>query len=192
MTPLMITAEWAEAIGTWAAALATFAAVSIALFEVVRTRRPRVKVRCARGVAGWPGETESAAIVTVTNDGFRPVKVTSIALLTDDAYQLFVPRPHPLSDPVPALLQEGESINWFFNEDRHIAAPIKAGGHKRVVACQASDSAGRIYYGRGFDRTRAPLRWIVYRAARQGRKRHRSPKRWQRFVPRQLRRSPAD
>lgn len=168
---LAISAEWAAAVGSMAAALATTAAVIVALFEILRTRRPRITVRCSPAVVGRPEGAEHVINVSVTNAGYRPTKITMISLVTERGWSVITPRPHELSGTLPALLSEGDSVEWVFNEERHLQVPRARGDYQRLIASMASDSAGRSYYGPGPEPVRGPLWWHVRAAHRRGRRR---------------------
>lgn len=118
------------ALGQWAAATATVAAVWVAL----RQNRPKVTVTADT----WERKGEHPGTIfsiTVTNTGILPVKILGLGLMG----------PRKTIPFTFSIVGNDLLPNDYFSEDRYVE-DIQAWGAVRFDIAFAIDSAGRRYY----------------------------------------------
>ena len=105
----------------WFSALGTLCAVLVSLYLAFRTSRPRVRVSCSivRAIPTGQRLGDGAEFfqIRVVNRGFREVVVSGIMWkqrgLRRRSYVVFPPD-DPYSTKVPAKLQYGDQVHFFF------------------------------------------------------------------------------
>ncbi|MET3229988.1 UNVERIFIED_ORG: hypothetical protein ABIC54_002173 [Burkholderia sp. 1263] len=119
--------EIANAVATCIAAVATFAAVAVSLWLAQRPDHIRLKVTAQHLVllsAGSP-ERPPYAVVTVTNVGRRPAKVTTIGWQAGrgKSAKHFVQSVvrDGMSNSLPTILEDGSEARWFFPLEEWLA-----------------------------------------------------------------------
>jgi len=131
----MSNSDWAMlgALGQWAGAIATFAAVVVALGG----RRPKLLVRAFEGSLVTPGQSSRDILwVEAANVGTMPVKITGFGFRgpRNQKSVMIVPQP----DGPPILLSPGDSTRSWTYEMR-----IK--DEYGLDVAEAFHSAGRRY-----------------------------------------------
>lgn len=135
------TTDWITALGTVFAAGGTIGAVIVALRQSARATRRRLAVHCRPCVV--PDYTDKALIsISATNVGPRPVKVTMGYFMTANGSQVLV-LPLRFSTSLPVTLQDGESVEPFFERDG--LDQVAADGDTEIVYGFLTDTAGQVY-----------------------------------------------
>jgi hypothetical protein len=136
--------DWIIAITGVLVAIGTIGAVVVALFQIRRQERRSLIVSCSAAFAAiTAGQVVGLVVLTATNNGSRPVKITQAYLQTEDGQMIFVDFTNLHGQP-PQLLIDGESFSVSWEQDRleAIAAQESAG---RYLYAFFTDSVGRIY-----------------------------------------------
>jgi hypothetical protein len=130
-----------SALATLGAAIGTVGAVVVALRQSRTATKRSLVVRCQHAVL--PDLPKSDVIsLSATNNGFRPVKITMGYFMLDDGWQL-VQIPGMFSTQLPATLQDGESVNLFFDRDglEHLSSERNA----QIAYGFLTDTASGVY-----------------------------------------------
>lgn len=121
-----------EMLGTWAAALATFAAVLASLWLARKAERPRLIVSCDQRVLIDPANVEDPGNVqpeempdiislNVTNVGLTRVRINSVGwhwyLIRGRGAIQNPPVPEMRSHGWPAILEHGDQLQWMLPFD---------------------------------------------------------------------------
>jgi len=107
-----------NAVGTWLAGLATFAAVIVSLYLANRLSTPKAKLTVGHRIIVEPGVKGPApeyVLFQIVNTGERPIRVTGIGWKVGfwkkrEAIQLFEGL---LSSPLPIELSHGQEAKWL-------------------------------------------------------------------------------
>jgi hypothetical protein len=99
------------ALGQWAGAVATFSAVVVALKQAHDMTTVRVRVSVTMGFAALGSQiSDPMVIVSATNQGHRPVRLTATGMLMPDGRQLVFLE--DVRDALPKTLQEAETTQY--------------------------------------------------------------------------------
>jgi hypothetical protein len=109
--------DWIAAVSGIFAAVGTVGAVAVALWQVLRQNQRQVDVMCRHAVMAPDSGLVHALALRATNVGLRPVKLTMAHLTADDGRTLFSPFV-PYSDDLPIVLQDGESAEVFWYDEK--------------------------------------------------------------------------
>lgn len=116
-----------EALGTWAAAVATFAAVIVSLWLARKAERPRLIVSCDQRVFIDPAmvrdpghvkpeEMPDIISLDVTNVGMTRVRIIAIGwqwiLIREQLASQNPPEHKMRSHGLPAVLEHGDQLQW--------------------------------------------------------------------------------
>jgi hypothetical protein len=103
------------------AAVAVYAALlsTITVLQRWREKKVQIKVRLTHGfVTGNHGLGPPQVIVSVHNEGDRPVYLTNVTIRLPDGAKLFMPGGHNSSIPMPCELTHGRNVTcWFTTDD---------------------------------------------------------------------------
>jgi hypothetical protein len=106
--------DWITSVASVFAAVGTVGAVVVALWQVQRQGRRSLAVKCSRVVIG-DVQTIHGLALRGSNDGSRPIKLTMAYLMSEDGRQVVSPfLPH--GDRLPKALQDGESVDVFWDQ----------------------------------------------------------------------------
>jgi hypothetical protein len=133
--------DWITAIAAVFAAVGTVGAVIVALRQVLRQERRKVKVECRSAIIA---DVESLHVVSLraTNVGFRPVELTMAYPATDDGHTIVSPfAPHSAS--LPKTLSDGESVTIYWLVEKLDQAKDE-GGFNYLYAYY-TDTTGKTY-----------------------------------------------
>ena len=136
------TTDWIVAISSLLTAVGTVCAVVVALWQTRRQTRLNVVVDCRLTGTQLPdGQIVHLIALRATNNGGRAVKLVDAYLRTNGGHKLVAPAV-TLSDPLPALLIEGDSvqISW---ETTRIEEAREREGFDRCLHAFFLDSLGR-------------------------------------------------
>jgi hypothetical protein len=107
-----------NAVGTWLAGIATFAAVVVSLYLANRLASPKAKLSVGHRIIVEPGVKKPApeyVLFQIVNTGERPIRVTGIGWKVGfwkkrHAIQM---SENLLSSPLPVELSHGQEAKWF-------------------------------------------------------------------------------
>jgi len=136
------------ALGQWAGAIATVAAVVIALKTTYDASQNRIKVETSLGfITGLPQEGVQMIFFTAINIGIRQVQLRSSGVILPNNEQLIFPG--DTAEKLPATLQSSDQVTYWvvFEDIKNVLREKKLQGSIKVKVF-FSDSLGTRHWGK--------------------------------------------
>lgn len=151
------TAEWIMAVSGVFAAVGTVGAVIVALAQSRGQTRRSVTVDGSMAVTDLGLGPVHMYVIRATNTGWRPVKIVSAALLSNDGRTVVSPPIGGIGEALPKVLADGESVEYFFDADKLERAKAE-NGFTAYRAAFFRDTLGNVY-ATAFPGATAVRRW---------------------------------